>query len=82
MNNAFERLQTASHKLAEVLYSQTAAAGGEAGDGGAGFVGIGRCRWRRRLARHRTTMSSTPSTSMSKTKRRNKHQGSERTRGE
>ena len=25
MNNAFERLQTASHKLAEVLYSQTAA---------------------------------------------------------
>src|SRR5690606_7923746 len=24
MNNAFERLQTASHKLAEVLYSQTA----------------------------------------------------------
>ena len=29
MNNAFERLQTASHKLAEVLYSQTAP-GGEA----------------------------------------------------
>ena len=29
MDNAFERLQTASHKLAEVLYSQTAA-GGEA----------------------------------------------------
>jgi molecular chaperone DnaK len=29
MNNAFERLQTASHKLAEVLYSQTAATGGE-----------------------------------------------------
>src|SRR6187549_1459472 len=29
MNNAFERLQTASHKLAEVLYSQ-AGAGGEA----------------------------------------------------
>lgn len=29
MNNAFERLQTASHKLAEVLYSQTAQ-GGEA----------------------------------------------------
>jgi len=27
MNNAFERLQTASHKLAEVLYSQTGAAG-------------------------------------------------------
>jgi molecular chaperone DnaK len=26
MNNAFERLQTASHKLAEVLYSQTGAA--------------------------------------------------------
>jgi molecular chaperone DnaK len=32
MNNAFERLQTASHKLAEVLYSQAgAAAGSEAG---------------------------------------------------
>ncbi|PYT00632.1 MAG: molecular chaperone DnaK [Acidobacteria bacterium] len=31
MNSAFERLQTASHKLAEVLYSQAgAAAGGEA----------------------------------------------------
>ncbi|MEO8573062.1 MAG: molecular chaperone DnaK [Pyrinomonadaceae bacterium] len=29
MNNAFERLQTASHKLAEVLYSQAGAAGGE-----------------------------------------------------
>ena len=28
MNNAFERLQTASHKLAEVLYSQAGAAGG------------------------------------------------------
>jgi molecular chaperone DnaK len=27
MNNAFERLQTASHKLAEVLYSQAGAAG-------------------------------------------------------
>ena len=27
MNNAFERLQTASHKLAEALYSQTAAEG-------------------------------------------------------
>ena len=26
MNNAFERLQTASHKLAEVLYSQAGAA--------------------------------------------------------
>ena len=39
MNNAFERLQTASHKLAEVLYSQTAAPGGEAGSGGAGIVG-------------------------------------------
>ncbi len=32
MNNAFERLQTASHKLAEVLYSQTAQAGAGAGD--------------------------------------------------
>ena len=31
MNNAFERLQTASHKLAEALYSQTAAPEGEAG---------------------------------------------------
>jgi molecular chaperone DnaK len=33
MNNAFERLQTASHKLAEVLYSQagTADQGGETG---------------------------------------------------
>ena len=30
MNNAFERLQTASHKLAEVLYSQAGATGGEA----------------------------------------------------
>jgi molecular chaperone DnaK len=30
MNGAFERLQTASHKLAEVLYSQTATGGGEA----------------------------------------------------
>jgi molecular chaperone DnaK len=32
MNNAFERLQTASHKLAEVLYSQAGASsgGGEA----------------------------------------------------
>ena len=27
MNNAFERLQTSSHKLAEVLYSQAGAAG-------------------------------------------------------
>ena len=32
MNNAFERLQTASHKLAEVLYSQAGAAtGGDTG---------------------------------------------------
>jgi molecular chaperone DnaK len=30
MNTAFERLQTASHKLAEVLYSQAGAAGGAA----------------------------------------------------
>ncbi|MFZ1702441.1 MAG: molecular chaperone DnaK [Pyrinomonadaceae bacterium] len=30
MNNAFDRLQTASHKLAEVLYSQTAASPDEA----------------------------------------------------
>lgn len=31
MNNAFEKLQTASHKIAEVLYSQTAQGGGDAG---------------------------------------------------
>jgi molecular chaperone DnaK len=31
MNGAFDRLQTASHKLAEVLYSQTAQGGGDAG---------------------------------------------------
>lgn len=30
MNNAFEKLQTASHKLAEVLYSQQGAPGGDA----------------------------------------------------
>ena len=30
MNNAFEKLQTASHKLAEVLYSKTAATDGDA----------------------------------------------------
>ncbi|HEX6124364.1 MAG TPA: molecular chaperone DnaK [Pyrinomonadaceae bacterium] len=34
MNNAFERLQTASHKLAEVLYSQSGAAGGGEEAGG------------------------------------------------
>ena len=34
MNNAFERLQTASHKLAEVLYSQAGATGGEDAAGG------------------------------------------------
>jgi molecular chaperone DnaK len=32
MNNAFERLQTASHKLAEVLYSQTGATGQPGGE--------------------------------------------------
>jgi molecular chaperone DnaK len=32
MNNAFERLQTASHKLAEVLYSQAGAAGQGGGE--------------------------------------------------
>jgi molecular chaperone DnaK len=32
MNNAFERLQTASHKLAEALYSQTGAAGQPGGE--------------------------------------------------
>jgi len=31
MDNAFERLQTASHKLAEAIYSKTEAPGGEAG---------------------------------------------------
>ncbi len=31
MNTAFERLQTASHKLAEALYQQTGASGGDAG---------------------------------------------------
>ena len=31
MNSAFERLQTASHKIAEVLYSQTGTPTGEAG---------------------------------------------------
>ena len=34
MNNAFERLQTASHKLAEALYSQAGAAGGGEATGG------------------------------------------------
>jgi molecular chaperone DnaK len=33
MDDAFNRLQTASHKLAEVLYSQTATPGGETGGG-------------------------------------------------
>ena len=33
MNNAFEKLQTSSHKLAEVLYSQQGAAGGDAAPG-------------------------------------------------
>ena len=33
MNNAFERLQTASHKLAEVLYSSQTQGGGEAAAG-------------------------------------------------
>jgi molecular chaperone DnaK len=32
MNNAFERLQTASHKLAEVLYSQSGATGESSGE--------------------------------------------------
>lgn len=34
MNSAFERLQTASHKLAEVLYSQSSAPTGDAASGG------------------------------------------------
>jgi len=33
MNSAFDRLQTASHKLAEVLYSQQGAGGADAGGG-------------------------------------------------
>ena len=32
MNCAFDRLQTASHKLAEVLYSQAGAAGATGGE--------------------------------------------------
>jgi molecular chaperone DnaK len=41
MNNAFERLQTASHKLAEVLYNQTASAsaGEQASSASAGADG-------------------------------------------
>jgi molecular chaperone DnaK len=34
MNSAFDRLQTASHKIAEVLYSQAGAAGGDETGGG------------------------------------------------
>lgn len=34
MNSAFDRLQTASHKLAEVLYSQSSAPTGDAGTSG------------------------------------------------
>ena len=34
MNSAFDRLQTASHKLAEVLYSQAGAAGGGEAEAG------------------------------------------------
>ena len=36
MNNAFERLQTASHKLAEVLYSQAGATGQTGGEAAGG----------------------------------------------
>jgi molecular chaperone DnaK len=36
MNNAFNRLQTASHKLAEVLYSQAGSAGTGSASGGEG----------------------------------------------
>ncbi|HYY57990.1 MAG TPA: hypothetical protein VE842_11710, partial [Pyrinomonadaceae bacterium] len=36
MNDAFNRLQTSSHKLAEALYSQTSASGGAAGGDNAG----------------------------------------------
>ncbi|MBD0328252.1 MAG: molecular chaperone DnaK [Pyrinomonadaceae bacterium] len=34
LNSAFERLQTASHKLAEALYQQSGSTGGDAGDAG------------------------------------------------
>jgi molecular chaperone DnaK len=34
LNDAFNALQTASHKLAEVLYAQTAAGGGDSETGG------------------------------------------------
>ena len=69
MNTAFERLQTASHKLAEALYSQAGHAAGDAsraasrrrrhqpGDGGS-------------TAGRKMVMSSMPNTSTSKTKRK------------
>ncbi|HEX9930310.1 MAG TPA: molecular chaperone DnaK [Pyrinomonadaceae bacterium] len=42
MNNAFSRLQTASHKLAEVLYNQQSASGGQTtGDEQASSAGAG-----------------------------------------
>jgi molecular chaperone DnaK len=41
MNNAFERVQTASHKLAEVLYSQTAQAGSATSEGQASSASAG-----------------------------------------
>ncbi|HEX8196817.1 MAG TPA: molecular chaperone DnaK [Pyrinomonadaceae bacterium] len=42
MNNAFNRLQTASHKLAEVLYNQQSASGGQTtGDEQASSAGAG-----------------------------------------
>lgn len=41
MNNAFERVQTASHKLAEVLYSQTAQASSATSDGQASSASAG-----------------------------------------
>ena len=70
MDNAFERLQTASHKLAEALYSQTAAGGDapaeeQASSATAGADGDGGTA-------ARMITSSTPSMSMSKTKRRSK----------
>ncbi len=39
MNDAFERLQTASHKLAEALYSQAGSAGGAGAEGQASAAG-------------------------------------------
>jgi molecular chaperone DnaK len=71
MNTAFERVQTASHKLAEVLYSQTAQGGGEStGDEQASSAGAGAAKHRLQPLRM-TITSSTPSMSMLTTIRNN-----------